>query len=927
MVLNPVALEKQNNIDENAKFCHDEVLNKQNSNYMNILSDEKGATESIFNQGGSPYSGGMENQSLRFLVEHLASFPQDTDIGYLTPDDALNKLKKINSNGGLWAQKMNMTISNEKIIMTNAQTMELIEEYPAEQVSLCISILDDPNFENLLVFSTRPTREKSGAVHIFQSKTLEVNMITDAINRSREIKAQMLNRPIQNGKDVLHETKTYDLQQKHAVAQAVQAFQYNHVNEPFAQTSNDINGNGIKLTPLQDAKISRDVEILNHCIEEVERFVVMLKRINEARKQLQTKKKSSKKKKENILILQAQPPPEHRVYDIFQKFKHSLNLLAKLKPHISNPNSTELIHYLFIPLGIIVKVTGLEKARAVVDPLLTQKSVEFLNFCLDSREYHFWQSLGPNWTLTKTAPLFMNQVLKHYTPIFEDGWIPPELVINEKLEPATHATSLAITRMKADSKNNLLMNSAVLKAALQFKKSLVQRSVSSDGFPDLKKSQDFQVNQPQRNNSYDASIPVKPKLFGIVIYDYLAHNNKELTIRAGERVTILDNSRRWWLVRNNNGEQGYVPSTVLEIPIDSDQSSDTSSNRSTPLQSPTGLPKKGSSFGLNQNYVNSDSLSFAPTHSVTPVVISVQLPEGKGANNQYAKQISIQTQISPHQGKSQNQPSPLNTGQSKPSPVYTTQLSAPPAPPPPTAFGPPKSITIPREANLQYQHQTSNQPDLHIELKEKLSLHQLRDDLNVEKRAMDSYKQNNAQTAYDFSIDARSDISISDLDSVDVFIPLYKSSTADDVSRWLHKLGFSDRTIDILRGKTALELFKINKEDLVDLIGKDEGSQLHEELQVQNGAKTRHKTLTEFQKALVRRMQNREGDGKSRVSNVVEPTGVFLPDPSKADEATKHSSDEQLQNIRRRQQEEITNKNPRSPDSATFSSFTQNKYS
>lgn len=27
--------------------------------------------------------------------------------------------------------------------------------------------------------------------------------------------------------------------------------------------------------------------------------------------------------------------------------------------------------------------------------------------------------------------------------------------------------------------------------------------------------------------------------------------------------------------------------------------------------------------------------------------------------------------------------------------------------------------------------------------------------------------------------------------SVDVFIPLYKSSTADDVSRWLAKLGFS----------------------------------------------------------------------------------------------------------------------------------------
>ena len=49
---------------------------------------------------------------------------------------------------------------------------------------------------------------------------------------------------------------------------------------------------------------------------------------------------------------------------------------------------------------------------------------------------------------------------------------------------------------------------------------------------------------------------------------------------------------------------------------------------------------------------------------------------------------------------------------------------------------------------------------------------------------------------------------------------------------------FVFRAIDILRGKTAQELFKINKESLVDLIGRDEGFQLYEELQVQNGAKT-----------------------------------------------------------------------------------------
>jgi hypothetical protein len=53
-----------------------------------------------------------------------------------------------------------------------------------------------------------------------------------------------------------------------------------------------------------------------------------------------------------------------------------------------------------------------------------------------------------------------------------------------------------------------------------------------------------------------------------VAYDYVAQNNKELTIRSGEALTILDSSRKWWLVRNKSGQQGYVPSTVLHLHSD-----------------------------------------------------------------------------------------------------------------------------------------------------------------------------------------------------------------------------------------------------------------------------------------------------------------------------------------------------------------------
>uniref|UniRef100_A0A6J0VEI6 Tyrosine-protein kinase n=1 Tax=Pogona vitticeps TaxID=103695 RepID=A0A6J0VEI6_9SAUR len=50
----------------------------------------------------------------------------------------------------------------------------------------------------------------------------------------------------------------------------------------------------------------------------------------------------------------------------------------------------------------------------------------------------------------------------------------------------------------------------------------------------------------------------------IAIYDYSAQNPQELTLQCNEEYYVINNSEiHWWLVRDKNGHEGYVPSSYV----------------------------------------------------------------------------------------------------------------------------------------------------------------------------------------------------------------------------------------------------------------------------------------------------------------------------------------------------------------------------
>jgi epidermal growth factor receptor kinase substrate 8 len=187
------------------------------------------------------------------------------------------------------------------------------------------------------------------------------------------------------------------------------------------------------------------VNILNRSFDDIEKFIARLQHAAAAFRELEKRQLGRKSKKKDLgdgmLSVRAKPPPEKEFVDIFQKFKLSFNLLAKLKSHIHDPNAPELVHFLFTPLALIVDAShdshyGPNLPSKVISPLLSADAVELLVNCLTSKESELWHSLGEAWYIPKQE---WKGYVPPYRPVFMDGWSPPD-VTDEGFTPSNDET-------------------------------------------------------------------------------------------------------------------------------------------------------------------------------------------------------------------------------------------------------------------------------------------------------------------------------------------------------------------------------------------------------------------------------------------------------------------------------------------------------
>ena len=353
-------------------------------------------------------------------------------------------------------------------------------------------------------------------------------------------------------------------------------------------------------------KYEKDVNILNRCFDDIEKFIARLQHAAAAFRELEKRRRSRKSKKKDLgdgmLSMRAKPPPEREFEDIFQKFKLSFNLLAKLKAHIHDPNAPELVHFLFTPLALIVDAShdshyGPNLPTKVLAPLLTKNAVDLLINCLTSKESELWHSLGEPWYVPKEQ---WKGFVPPYKPVFMDGWSPvlydefggsnggkyqeeDASTLAEEEEggryggyPGTEVlapTDSDTERHPPHRYNKDALSQKILREErgspserdypLNNRHHAHSPNSESAESDQVERTGDEQIRFERQQRNFMMDLMNKNLKVVQVTYPRTANNEKELTVCRGEMLEVLDDTRKWWRARNAEGRVGHVPHTIV----------------------------------------------------------------------------------------------------------------------------------------------------------------------------------------------------------------------------------------------------------------------------------------------------------------------------------------------------------------------------
>ncbi|KAF7380745.1 hypothetical protein HZH66_014121 [Vespula vulgaris] len=819
--------------------------------------------------GPSSTSGGRgsSTEPPTYMMEHLATFTVTKEIGIVYPADGMRRLLQLEKSNGIWSQKMQLRLERNWVLIMDNETGAVMERFPASLIQEPTAFTSrDPMemYNNILCQSVSAQDLVEDLKMLQMGKLVPGGSPRGPRGQIPPPPALPPPEPPLNGVNVREQVSAF--------------------NAANADGQNDISReeNNDEVSSTSSEKYERDVTILNHCFDDIEKFIARLQYAAAASRELERRRRNRKSKKRNLgdgmLTMRAKPPPEMEFIDIFQKFKLSFNLLAKLKAHIHDPNAPELVHFLFTPLALIVDAShdtnyDPNLPSKVVSPLLTREAVNLLINCVTSKETELWHSLGDTWLIPRDQ---WKGHVPPYHPIFTDGW-SPEYPIPEDRDHDHLASLLNADKQKRDelpeqqndpyynhrdvdeshySSDYLEYDSREDRAGTEYfdrnygptselyarEERVEQTRAHSDISVDsIERAPRGAAIERAQEVWLDELVARNAKIVHVT-YPRTANNDKELTVVRGEYLEILDDSRKWWKARNSRGQVAHVPHTIVTPHNPSQPAENDVFNN--PLYT-SRYPRQGHGYSYEDSEIERTSTSPGPeaahrTHAIPPPAPADWVRKerlGKKENLTTSNEVS-----STNDNVSGNtlEKTPRLEKKNGPiviiQPIQMTTLknklkNKSNAPNPPTPSAPSASQTPSARSSLSVPPPPPPPPPV---------LQTQKSTTSTTSNKSESYKNNKS-----FAGTCNQDQVQEELKHVlNMFrkkkhspnilemqaTVLHQYSTPREVQSWLTAKGFSDKVCKQLKDMTGAEIFNLTKRQLEQYFGPNEGEKLGEQL-------------------------------------------------------------------------------------------------
>uniref|UniRef100_A0A671W9R6 Epidermal growth factor receptor kinase substrate 8-like protein 2 n=1 Tax=Sparus aurata TaxID=8175 RepID=A0A671W9R6_SPAAU len=503
-------------------------------------SDSKLSAKALYEQR-KKYSNSnyIMHETSQYHVEHLSTFIMDKTESITTVDDAIKKLVLLDTKDKIWTQEMLLQVTDKAVRLLDCDTQEELENFPLSTIHMSQTVLNQTRYPSVLLLVCQDKEQHKPDIHFFHCDEVEAEMvhadIDSAIGDNKHGKKMRLQTLKVNQEKMKRHRETI---LPPSAPKGPSPAARGRVAAPNTIDRRASGQNDAESHEKLAQRIEKDVQILNCALDDIEIFVARLQKAAEAFSQLNNRNKSKKNKKkgpaEGMLTLRAKPPSEAEFLDSLQKLKLAFNLLAKLKKHIQNPSASELVHFLFGPLELVLQSCGSpELVRSVISPHLSRDAVDFLRGHLSPKEMTIFELLGDGWTKPR-AEWPRDQCAPPYYPKFRNGWEPP-------------AELFRTAPWETEGPN--------------------MGPLASPISPDYRKhsAEDFYGthSSSSSNGSYNGMPPSRK--YAKIRYHFVARNANELSVLQDEILEVIEDDKQWWKLRNRSGQAGYVPFNILDV--------------------------------------------------------------------------------------------------------------------------------------------------------------------------------------------------------------------------------------------------------------------------------------------------------------------------------------------------------------------------